>query len=55
LCNNAYLHNKYGEPIGYDGWRRLRRLVDWLCDNWQREEEGIWDVRGGRRHKGEPE
>src|SRR6185369_13897303 len=25
-------------------------LVDWLCDNWQREDEGIWEVRGGRRH-----
>jgi GH15 family glucan-1,4-alpha-glucosidase len=46
----VYLHNKYVEPIGYDGWVRLRRLVDWLCDNWNREDEGIWEVRGGRRH-----
>ena len=29
---------------------RLRRLIDWLCDNWTREDEGIWEVRGGRRH-----
>jgi GH15 family glucan-1,4-alpha-glucosidase len=46
----VYLHNKYVEPIGYDGWTRLRKLVDWLCDNWKREDEGIWEVRGGRRH-----
>jgi GH15 family glucan-1,4-alpha-glucosidase len=38
------------EPISYDGWARLRRLVDWLCDNWKQEDEGIWEVRGGRRH-----
>lgn len=50
LMDAVYLHNKYVEPIGYDGWRRLRRLIDWLCDNWQREDEGIWEVRGGRRH-----
>jgi GH15 family glucan-1,4-alpha-glucosidase len=50
LMDAVYLHNKYVEPIGYDGWRRLRRLVDWLCDNWHREDEGIWEVRGGRRH-----
>ena len=50
LMDAVYLHNKYVEPIGYDGWTRLRRLVDWLCDNWQREDEGIWEVRGGRRH-----
>jgi GH15 family glucan-1,4-alpha-glucosidase len=50
LIDAAYLNNKYVEPLSYDNWRRLRRLVDWLCDNWQREDEGIWEVRGGRRH-----
>jgi GH15 family glucan-1,4-alpha-glucosidase len=50
LMDAIYLYNKYVEPISYDGWTRLRRLVDWLCDNWQREDEGIWEVRGGRRH-----
>jgi GH15 family glucan-1,4-alpha-glucosidase len=25
-------------------------LVDWLCDNWHRPDEGIWEVRGGQRH-----
>jgi GH15 family glucan-1,4-alpha-glucosidase len=46
----VYLHNKYVEPVGHDDWVRLRRLIDWLCDNWKREDEGIWEVRGGRRH-----
>ena len=50
LMDAVYLHNKYVEPVGYDGWVRLRRLVDWVCDNWRREDEGIWEVRGGRRH-----
>jgi GH15 family glucan-1,4-alpha-glucosidase len=50
LMDAVYLHNKYVAPVTYDGWVRLRRLVDWLCDNWQREDEGIWEVRGGRRH-----
>ena len=26
------------------------RLVDWVCDNWEQPDEGIWEVRGGRRH-----
>jgi GH15 family glucan-1,4-alpha-glucosidase len=50
LMDAVYLHNKYVEPIGYDSWTHLRRLTDWLCDNWKREDEGIWEVRGGRRH-----
>jgi len=50
LMDSVYLFNKYGAPIGYDAWTRLRRLVGWVCENWGREDEGVWEVRGGRRH-----
>ena len=50
LMDAVYLYNKYGAPISYDLWVTLRRLVNWVCDNWQREDEGIWETRGGRRH-----
>ncbi|MEO8602727.1 MAG: glycoside hydrolase family 15 protein [bacterium] len=49
LLDAAYLHNKYAAPISYDLWRRLRPLADWVCDNWERPDEGIWEVRGGPR------
>jgi len=50
LMDSVYLFNKYGTPISYDLWTHLRRLMNWLCDNWTREDEGIWETRGGRRH-----
>ena len=50
LMDSAYLYNKYGTPISYDLWTHLRRLVDWVCENWHREDEGVWEVRGGRQH-----
>ncbi|HXV62816.1 MAG TPA: glycoside hydrolase family 15 protein, partial [Vicinamibacteria bacterium] len=50
LMDSVYLYNKYGSPISYDLWRHLRRLVDWVADHWGLEDEGIWEVRGGRRH-----
>ena len=50
LLDAVYLHNKYVEPIGYDDWKRLHQLLDWLCDHWSQPDEGIWEVRGGRRH-----
>jgi GH15 family glucan-1,4-alpha-glucosidase len=28
----------------------LTRLVDWVCENWDQADEGIWEVRGGRQH-----
>jgi GH15 family glucan-1,4-alpha-glucosidase len=50
LMDAVYLYNKHGDPISYDLWTRLRTLINWVCDNWQREDEGIWEIRGGRRH-----
>ncbi len=49
LMDSVYLYNKYGTPISYDLWRHLRQLINWVCDNWQRADEGIWEVRGGRQ------
>jgi GH15 family glucan-1,4-alpha-glucosidase len=49
LMDSVYLYNKYGEPISYDLWRNLVRLVDWVCDHWREKDEGIWEVRGGRQ------
>jgi GH15 family glucan-1,4-alpha-glucosidase len=50
LLDGLYLYNKYVMPIGYDAWTHIRRRLNWLCDNWQRPDEGMWEVRGGRRH-----
>ena len=50
LMDSVYLYNKYGSPIGYDFWTYLRQLINWVCDNWQRKDEGVWEVRGGQQH-----
>ncbi len=50
LMDSVYLYNKYGSPISYDLWIHLRRLIDYVCENWQQKDEGIWEVRSGRRH-----
>ena len=50
LMDSVYLYNKYGSPISYDLWTSLRRIVNYVCDNWHRKDDGVWEVRGGRRH-----
>ncbi|MFI1207326.1 glycoside hydrolase family 15 protein [Streptomyces sp. NPDC020802] len=32
---------------GIRGWKALAKLLDWLCDHWDRPDEGIWETRGG--------
>jgi GH15 family glucan-1,4-alpha-glucosidase len=35
---------------GADGWRLESAILDWLEGGWQEPDEGIWEVRGPRRH-----
>ena len=49
LMDSVYLFNKYGMPISYDFWTLLRRMVNWVCDNWRSDDWGIWEVRGKER------
>jgi GH15 family glucan-1,4-alpha-glucosidase len=49
VLDAAYLHNKHAAPLDYDVWNNLRPTLDWLSENWQQPDEGIWEVRGGRR------
>jgi len=50
LMDAVYLCNKYGEPIYHDGWIELSRNLEWLIDNWDQPDEGIWETRGGRNN-----
>ncbi|RKP27851.1 glycoside hydrolase family 15 protein [Syncephalis pseudoplumigaleata] len=50
LLDGAYLFNKFGSPISYDMWCNLRKLVNYVCDNWEREDMSIWEVRSRKRH-----
>ncbi len=49
LMDSVYLYNKYGEPIAYDFWKDLEKQINWLSTNWNQPDEGIWEVRGGKK------
>lgn len=50
LMDSVYLYNKYGEPISYDFWKDIEKQMDWLSDNWNQPDDGIWEVRGGKKN-----
>jgi len=50
LMDALYLYDKYGEPTSYDLWRWIASLVDWVGENWETPDEGVWEIRSGRRH-----
>ncbi|MGN9758790.1 glycoside hydrolase family 15 protein [Streptomyces sp. SD31] len=50
LIDSIYLYDKWAEPISSDQWDDMCGLVDWVCDNWDQPDEGIWETRGGRKN-----
>jgi GH15 family glucan-1,4-alpha-glucosidase len=49
MMDSIYLANKYGDSISNAGWQDVQHILEWLGKNWQRPDEGIWEVRGGPR------
>lgn len=45
VLDAVYLYNKYGSFVSYDLWTHIARMADWVCDNWQRKDVGIWEIR----------
>jgi GH15 family glucan-1,4-alpha-glucosidase len=38
-----------GLPIAHQGWLALTKVIDWVADNWDQPDEGVWETRGGRK------
>jgi GH15 family glucan-1,4-alpha-glucosidase len=49
LVDSIYLYDKYGTAIPHRSWDDLSHIVNWVCENWDQADEGIWETRGGRQ------
>ena len=50
LMDSFYLANKYVSPTSYDIWVKIRHRLDWICENWQLPDAGIWEMRNRQEH-----
>jgi GH15 family glucan-1,4-alpha-glucosidase len=50
LLDTAWLYHRSGGQIDRVFWDFLVRVVEHVEGHWQEPDEGIWEVRGGRRH-----
>ncbi|MFD2570425.1 glycoside hydrolase family 15 protein [Spirosoma soli] len=46
LMDSIYLHDKYHGAVTYSFWQKMEPQIEYVCDNWQRADHGIWEVRG---------
>lgn len=45
IIDSVYLFNKYGPGISHDAWNDVTAIVDWVADNWDRPDAGMWEIR----------
>ncbi|MGH9321417.1 MAG: glycoside hydrolase family 15 protein [Vicinamibacteria bacterium] len=50
IADTLHLARRVGLSTSADGWRVERSLLDFLESRWQEPDEGIWEMRGPRRH-----
>ncbi|MCU1547453.1 MAG: glucoamylase, partial [Arthrobacter sp.] len=41
--------DRFGVGLGQPGWLAICAVLEWLAENWDRPDEGIWETRGGRK------
>ncbi len=46
IIDSVYLFNKYGPGISNDAWRDVVDVVDWVVENWDQKDAGMWEMRG---------
>jgi GH15 family glucan-1,4-alpha-glucosidase len=50
LLDALYQARRHGLVASTDAWVLSRKLLDWLESGWCEVDQGIWEVRGPRRH-----
>jgi GH15 family glucan-1,4-alpha-glucosidase len=50
LMDAFHLSNKYVTPTSYDVWVKIRSRMEWICENWQLPDAGIWEMRNRQEH-----
>lgn len=49
IIDSVYLFDKHGSGISHDAWADVRRVIDWVAENWDRPDAGMWEIRGDAR------
>jgi GH15 family glucan-1,4-alpha-glucosidase len=47
--DSIYFMDQRGLAAGHQGWLGICELLNWVSENWDQPDEGIWETRGGRQ------
>ncbi len=44
-----YAADMSGMEPAHRGWVAIAHIIDWVAENWDQPDEGVWETRGGRQ------
>jgi pentatricopeptide repeat protein len=47
--DSIFQADRRADAVGHLDWTELTNIIDWLADNWDQPDEGVWETRGGRK------
>lgn len=47
---SIYLAQVNGITLSDNTWRMAKKMITFVCENWMMPDEGIWEIRGPRKH-----
>jgi GH15 family glucan-1,4-alpha-glucosidase len=50
LVDAAFVFAERSGEMDSDMWKAIRSLVEWVAENWNQPDHGIWEVRGDPQH-----
>lgn len=50
ILDTVYVAHRAGIEPSADAWNLVKALIEHLAEVWHEPDEGIWELRGGRRH-----
>jgi GH15 family glucan-1,4-alpha-glucosidase len=50
LMDAVYLSDRSGKQLTWQEWEGISRRMEWIIAHWQEPDEGIWEMRNGRKH-----
>src|SRR5437667_7857156 len=40
----------FKQKTAYEMWVKIRNIMEWICENWQLPDAGIWEMRNRQEH-----
>jgi pentatricopeptide repeat protein len=50
LVGAVYEALRHGRRASEEDWSLIKKIAGFVCENWHREDSGIWELRGRPRH-----